>query len=104
MEIVGPGETLNEIVVKISGTIIMFFITINFYIILTVAIISDNSVNVYFNFLGEALIEYIMYALLFPIIVYSFYLHIKAYRKGIKHDKKISSRDTTHSASDYPRN
>ena len=92
-------------VIKISGTIITFFITINFYIILTTAmVLGNNAVNVYFNIFGEALIEYVMYALLFPIIVYSFYLHIKSYRKnkvGVKHAKKISSRDTTHSVRNY---
>lgn len=91
-------------VIKISGIIIMFFITINFYIILAIAMISGGSVNVYFNILGEALIEYVMYALLFPIIVYSFYLHVKSYRKnkvGVKHAKKISSRDTTYGIRNY---
>lgn len=92
-------------IIKISGTIIMFFITVNFYIILTTAMVLGNdAVNVYFNIFGEAMIEYIMYALLFPIIVYSLYLHVKEYRKGrkgAKHVKKIPSRDTTNSVGDY---
>lgn len=92
-------------VIKISGTIIMFFITINFYIILTTAMVLGNdAVNVYFNIFGEALIEYVMYALLFPIVVYSLYLHVKGYkkdRKEVKNAKKISSRDTTNSIRDY---
>jgi len=80
----------------------MLMITVNFYIFLAVAMMNDGVVTVYFNHFNEGLIEYIIYSLMLPIILYSSYLHIKSYKKKeVKHDKKVSSRYARLGVGDY---
>jgi len=84
-------------VIKISGVIIMLMITINFYIFLFVAMANNGVVTVYFNHFGEGLLEYIVYILLLPMILFSFYLHLKSYRREKIYEKKISNRNPRYS-------
>ena len=63
-----------------------FFITANFYVIVITAMLYGNSVTVYFNHYNEAIIEYIIYTLIAPIIFYAFYMEIRLYTR-----KKIYS-------------
>ena len=66
--------------VRVSGVIIMFYIVINFYWFLFVAMLDGGGVvTIYFNHLNEGLIELIMYIMLIPLIVASFVLEIKQY-------------------------
>ena len=66
------------------GIRLMFAVTINFYIILFVAMFNDNAVTVLFNHFKEAKIEYGIYIGIFPIIVYSLYYEIQETRKRRK--------------------
>ena len=70
-------------VIKISGVILMLMITLNFYFFVFVSMQNeDNAVVVYFDYLGEGLIEYIMYIAILPVILYSFVLNLKYYKKS----------------------
>jgi len=96
---------------RVSGIIIMFYIVINFYFFMFVAMTSNGVVTVYFNKLGEATFEYIMYILLLPLITLSFILEIKEYtnkRKEYRENKKndrqrrIPTGDSKSSVRDTP--
>lgn len=79
---------LIKSILNISGIIFMAAIVINFYIILLFAVFYNGSVNVSFNHFGEAHVEYIVYIFIAPIIMYSCYAHVKAFkekRKELKH-------------------
>lgn len=73
---------LAKSILSISGIVFMVAIVINFYIIIFFAILFDNTVYVRFDYFGEAHIEYIIYVLILPVIVYSCYTHIKAFRNN----------------------
>jgi len=76
-------------VIKISGVILMLMITLNFYFFVFVSMQNeDNAVVVYFDYLGEGLIEYIMYIAILPVILYSFVLNLKDYKKSNNVRKK----------------
>ena len=62
----------------------MLAITINFYIILVGAMINEHSVEVLFNHFNEAIIEYIIYFAILPIIIYSVYYEIRETRRRKK--------------------
>ena len=62
----------------------MLAITINFYIILVVAMINEHSVEVLFNHFNEAIVEYILYFSILPIIIYSVYYEIRETRRKRK--------------------
>lgn len=72
----------------IAGSILSFAIVINFYIILFVAMMHGGKVTVYFNIFGEAVLEYIVYLIILPFIVYSFWLKLKMYRKHRRERKE----------------
>ena len=69
---------------KVIGDTLSYAIVINFYIWLLVAMLSDGVVKVYFNFYGEGLVEYLIYITIFPIITYSVFIDIRAYRRKKK--------------------
>ena len=78
----GLGDRLNmKALFRVSGVILMFYIVINFYVIVLVAAFNDGSAAIHFNYFNEGLFEYIMYLVIFPIIFYSFVLEIKIFRK-----------------------
>jgi len=60
-----------KLIINQLGIRLMFAITINFYIILFVAMFNEHAVTVLFNHFNEALIEYVIYIAILPIIVYS---------------------------------
>ena len=66
------------------GSRMMFFITINFYIILLVAMQNDGSVYVLFNHFNEAKVEYVMYGIILPFVFYSFIVDILEERRRRK--------------------
>jgi len=74
--------------IRYAGIMFSFFITANFYVITIVAMLNDNAVTVYYNHFGEALIEYIIYIALIPILLYSFYYEITKFRRSKKYAKK----------------
>lgn len=74
------GKSILSLV-RTSGVILMFYIVVNFYFFVVVAMMNDGVVVVYFNRLNEGLIEYIMYAVISPVIVASFILELKLYVK-----------------------
>ena len=63
------------------GARMMFFITINFYIIVLFAMLGDDTVYVLFNHFNEAKIEYVMYAIILPFVCYSFLADIIGERR-----------------------
>ena len=65
----------------------MFAITINFYIFLVVAMFNKHAVTVIFNHFNEALIEYVIYFAILPIIIYSVYYEIRETRMKRKETK-----------------
>lgn len=66
-----------------------FFITANFYVVILVSMFSNNNaVIVYFNHFGEAMIEYIIYIAIAPILLYAFYCEVIKFRRGKEHAKK----------------
>jgi len=69
---------------KTLGDRLSFAIVLNFYIWLFVAMLNGHQVAIYFNHFGEAILEYIIYISIFPIIVYALYVDIKNFRKKIK--------------------
>jgi hypothetical protein len=68
-------------IIRIAGVILMFMITINFYIILFVAMMHNGTAFVHFNHFNEGLIEYIIYMILLPIIIVSFVLNLRTYKR-----------------------
>ena len=72
----------KKMFIKSLGDRLSFAIVINFYVWLFVAIFKGNGiVKVYFNHFGEALIEYIVYIFIFPIMLYSLVYDLLEYRK-----------------------
>jgi len=70
------------------GIRLMFAITINFYIILVVAMLNEHSVNVLFNHFNEAYIEYTIYFAILPVIGYSIYYEVRETRRKKKNENK----------------
>jgi len=66
------------------GIRLMLAITINFYIFLFVAMTNHHTVEVLFNHFNEALIEYVIYISILPIIIYSVYYEIRETRRRKK--------------------
>jgi len=84
--------------IKVLGDAFSYAIVLNFYIWLVVAMFSGGVVNVLFNHYNEALLEYIVYIIIFPIITYSVIVDMREYRRR-KHGKrsklsKSTSRDS----------
>ena len=77
-------------ITRISGTILMFVVTLNFYLILVIAMFNNHQVGVYFNVFGEAKIEYVLYAIMLPIILYSCYSHIQEFKKKKKKYRRMT--------------
>ena len=74
----------RKTLMKKLGHRLTFFITINFYIIVVVAMLNNGSVKVLFNHFNEAKVEYVMYGVMFPIILYSFISDVLEERKKRK--------------------
>ena len=72
---------------KTLGDRLSFAIVINFYIWLFVAMIEGGQVTVYFNHFGEALLEYIVYIIIFPIMLYALWVDVKEFSRK-RHDKE----------------
>jgi len=75
--------------IRYAGVMFSFFITANFYVILIVAMLNNNAVTVYFNHFDEALIEYIIYILIAPIMLYSFTYEVIKFRRS-KREKRYA--------------
>ena len=69
---------------RVTGIILMFYIVINFYVIVIVAAINSGSATVHFNYFNEGIFEYIMYLCIAPMILYSFIIELKTYNKERK--------------------
>ena len=74
---------VKKLTIKSIGDRLSFVIVINFYLWLFVAMKNGDSVMVYFNHFGEAFIEYIIYLIIFPIMLYALYYDIKEFRKKV---------------------
>jgi len=74
------------------GIRLMFAITINFYIWLFVAMLHGGEVTVYFNHFGEALIEYIIYFIILPVMVYSIYYELRETKRRKKNESNRDNR------------
>ena len=85
--------------IKVIGDITTYAITINFYVWLFVAMFSNNQVTVYFNHFNEALLEYIIYIILLPIMTYSTFINLRTYRRR-KHESRTNRKQTQATASD----
>ena len=76
-----------KLIMNQLGIRLMFAITINFYIILFVAMFNKHAVTVLFNHFNEAIFEYVIYIAILPIIVYSVIYELietRKRRKGVK--------------------
>ena len=73
------------LIINQLGIRLMFAITINFYIILFTAMINQHTVEVLFNHFNEAIIEYILYVAIIPVIIYSMIYEIRETRRKKKH-------------------
>lgn len=73
-----------SLIINQLGIRLMFAITINFYIFLFVAMTNQHTVEVLFNHFNEALIEYVIYFSILPIIIYSVYYEIRETRRRRK--------------------
>ena len=71
----------KKLIINQLGIRLMLAITINFYIFLFVAMVNKDIVIIIFNHFNEALIEYIIYLAILPIILYSVYYEIKETRR-----------------------
>ena len=69
---------------RVSGIILMFYIVINFYVIVLVASLHGGSASIHFNYFGEGIFEYIMYIGIAPLMIYSFVIELKIYNKERK--------------------
>lgn len=78
----------SKLLINQLGIRLMFAITINFYIFLFVAMTNKHSVEVIFNHFNEAIIEYVIYISILPIIIYAVYYEIKETRKRRKEWRK----------------
>jgi len=85
-------------VLKSLGDRLSFAIVINFYIWLFVAMIEgEGKVIVYFNHFNEALLEYIIYIIIFPIMLYALVKDLKESRRKRREriaKKEISKRNS----------
>jgi len=70
--------------IRISGKLFMFAIALDMYAIVGAAFLYGHSVNVHFNAFAEAYVEYFLFLLMFPIIVASLILDVRAFRKEKK--------------------
>jgi len=59
----------------------MFFITLDMYVIVFHAWMYGHSVNVEFNAFAEAQVEYVLFALAFPVIIASLILRVRDFRR-----------------------
>lgn len=73
------GKRKLSSLLKISGIILMFYIVINFYFFVAVAMSNGGAVTVYFNKLNEGLLECVIYVMALPLIVFSFILEVRTY-------------------------
>jgi len=73
-----------SLIINQLGIRLMLAITINFYIFLFVAMTNEHSVEVIFNHFNEAMIEYVLYFAILPIIIYSVYYEIRETRRKRK--------------------
>lgn len=78
----------QKLIINQLGIRFMIAITINFYIILIVAMFNSHAVIVLFNHFNEALVEYLMYFSILPIIIYSIIYEIKETRRKKKELKE----------------
>jgi len=78
---------MKKSTIKSLGDRLSFAIVINFYIWLFVAMLHGGEVTVYFNFYGEALFEYAIYMIIFPIMLYALWCDIKEFRRK-RHEQK----------------
>jgi len=94
----GKKETL-----KALGDRLSFAIVINFYIWVFFAMYKGKGyVVVYFNHFNEALIEYVVYIFIFPIMIYAMYKDWKESKRkrkvrraiNAKKEKEISDRNS----------
>jgi len=81
----------TKLTIKSLGNAFSFAVVINFYIWLFFAIMQEGEVTVQFNFFGEALIEYIIYIVIFPIIAYAFWWDLKNYKIKHRESKSINT-------------
>ena len=65
--------------IRVSGIILMFYLVINFYFFVFVSMTNGGVVTVYFNHFNEALVEYVIYIIILPILIISFLLELKLY-------------------------
>ena len=75
-------------IIRISGKIFMFAITMDMYVIVLHAFIYGHSVNVHFNAFAEAYLEYVLFLLMFPIIILSIVLDVREFKKRKRQWKK----------------
>ena len=66
----------------------MVAITINFYIFLIIAMFNSHSVQVIFNHYNEAIIEYLIYFSILPVIIYSIIYEFRETRRKKKELKE----------------
>jgi len=78
----------HKLILNQLGIRLMLAITINFYIILFVAMFNRHSVEVIFNHYNEAVVEYIIYISILPIIIYSVIYEVKETRRKRNEQKK----------------
>jgi len=82
----------TKVILNQLGIRLMFAITINFYIFLVVAMFNSHTVQVIFNHYNEALIEYVIYFSILPVIVYSLIYEIKEHKRNTKERKGHGNR------------
>lgn len=80
-----------KLTMKTLGNAFSFAVVINFYIWLFFAIMQDGKVTIQFNFFGEALIEYIIYAIILPVIAYAFWWDLKKYKDAHRESQSINT-------------
>jgi len=80
-------------VIKSLGDRLSFVIVINFYIWLFVAMIEGGQVTVYFNHFGEALLEYIVYIIIFPIMLYALIWDLKVSKRKRKLRRELRAQE-----------
>jgi len=94
-------------VLKSLGDRLSFAIVINFYIWLFFAMFKGKGyVVVYFDQFGEALLEYIVYIIIFPIMLYALVKDLKEskrkrkLRRELRAQERISKRNSGSSIED----
>jgi len=71
-------------ILRLSGTVFAFYITINYYIFMFVAMLTNDVTVVHWNHFQEASIEYIVYLLLLPVIIYGTISQVRLHKKLMK--------------------